>query len=513
VGISANYIASAAHYDAIARRVMVALRRGSRPLALVTGDPPANPQLLCDALRNVAGPEYAVMIISCGPELRREDLERTVPSLAKAKAIAEAEVQPGYRAAALPLFVFFNFDRLTERQIEDIFGDTSRRNELQRAAVLLTPPDFLTRLEQPALRFLKNRIVTQFQFHEVGNGEAITVLHNQLLAQRDRRVEARGFRHGILIGLSAGGVAIAATIGAFILYPTAEQVREAPASNGQSSLVNQQVSMLRPAAEAPQIEAAANVGANSVIMTPPPPPSALPTPTIVENPPPIAVPSATVPPTRPRLSDAEITALLARGYTFLGAGDITSARPFYERAAEAESGLAAFQLGATFDPVFSGRAANRVQALFWYRRARDLGVGEAEQRIKALEPASIVAQEMRGRRTRAEGEREPVLGDLLNLRPAPVEPTIAYPVDEPRGQALSAEPGTIPTGIGEAMSAPSPDNRASAAARPPSPTQASHPSSFRKPHSQKLASSRTLPAHPPTRAIRDVLHKHPDLLK
>ena len=75
-------------------------------------------------------------------------------------------------------------------------------------------------------------------------------------------------------------------------------------------------------------------------------------------------------------------------------GDITSARLFYERAAEAGSGRGALQLGATFDPVILGyvRArsgfADPAQALSWYRRASDLGMVEAEQRIKRFEPLS-----------------------------------------------------------------------------------------------------------------------------
>ncbi|HEY3908487.1 MAG TPA: hypothetical protein VGM07_01195 [Stellaceae bacterium] len=87
-------------------------------------------------------------------------------------------------------------------------------------------------------------------------------------------------------------------------------------------------------------------------------------------------------------------ALLARGDAFRGTGDITSARLFYERAADAKSGLAALRLGATFDTVLPGsgglqaRTADPGKALFWYRRARELGVGEAEQRIKALETRS-----------------------------------------------------------------------------------------------------------------------------
>src|SRR5437660_1674099 len=71
-----QYLASDVHYEALARRIVAALRGDSRPFVLVTGDPPADPQVLSEALGNVAGPGYAVTIIPCGPELRREHLER-----------------------------------------------------------------------------------------------------------------------------------------------------------------------------------------------------------------------------------------------------------------------------------------------------------------------------------------------------------------------------------------------------------------------------------------------------
>jgi hypothetical protein len=59
------------------------------------------------------------------------------------------------------------------------------------------------------------------------------------------------------------------------------------------------------------------------------------------------------------------------------------------------------QLGATFDPVMLGRVdarvgfADRAQALLWYRRARDLGMVEAEQRIKRFETLSPSEQDNR----------------------------------------------------------------------------------------------------------------------
>lgn len=206
-----------------------------------------------------------------------------------------------------------------------------------------------------------------------------------------------------------------------MLRSTTEQVYEAPASTGRSSSVSEEAPLLPPAREPASSNAMERAPAKAETAlarpaAPPPPPArALTTapppsltaappsspapplpPTKVGNQPPTATPPAPVnPPAGPRLSAAEISALVARGEAFVATGDITSARSFferaYDRAADADSGLAALQLGATFDPIVLDRAgirgvsADPVQALSWYRRARELGVAEAEQRIKALE--------------------------------------------------------------------------------------------------------------------------------
>jgi general secretion pathway protein A len=91
------------------------------------------------------------------------------------------------------------------------------------------------------------------------------------------------------------------------------------------------------------------------------------------------------------LSATEIAALVARGDNFIRAGDIASARLFYERAAEAGDRPAALRLGTTFDPGFLARAGLRGitgdtgQAAFWYDRARDLGDAGAAEQPKALD--------------------------------------------------------------------------------------------------------------------------------
>jgi hypothetical protein len=375
---NSNYFGTGAHYEAVAHRIVTALRCGNRPFVLVAGDPPADPQALADALGNVVGFGYAVIIISCGPDLRHEDLKHLM--LAK---------------PASPLFVLDAFDRLSDRQIEDVCEDASRGDPTHWAAVLLVRVDFLALLERPALRFLKERIATQFRFEEVGDDEAIAILHNQLLSQRDRRIEARGFRRGILVGLAAGGAAIAAGIGAFILRSTTERVWEAPATTGSGGAASEQSPLPQPGGEpaasiVPEQTAREMATASALVTAPPSASTPPPLSATVEDQSGAAPPPPAHPRSAPRLSNAEIVGLVARGDTFFSAGDITSARLFYERAAEADSGLAALQLGGTFDPMVLTRArvhgvtADPAQALTWYRRARELGVSEAGQRIKAL---------------------------------------------------------------------------------------------------------------------------------
>ena len=105
--------------------------------------------------------------------------------------------------------------------------------------------------------------------------------------------------------------------------------------------------------------------------------------------------AATLPPptpsSEPRFSATEIAALVARGDASLTTGDVASARLLYESAADSGEARAAVRLGETFDPLFLGHARLRGvpgdlgMALFWYRRARDLGATEVERRLKALE--------------------------------------------------------------------------------------------------------------------------------
>ena len=93
----------------------------------------------------------------------------------------------------------------------------------------------------------------------------------------------------------------------------------------------------------------------------------------------------------PAVIQADAAGLITRGDTFLGTGDIASARLYYEQAADAGSARAAMFLGLTFDPAFLDRAGTRglhgdvSQAAMWYRRARDLGEPEAVRLLAGLD--------------------------------------------------------------------------------------------------------------------------------
>ena len=90
-----------------------------------------------------------------------------------------------------------------------------------------------------------------------------------------------------------------------------------------------------------------------------------------------------------------MAALVSRGDAFLSAGDIVSARRFYERAADGGDRGAALRLSATFDPAFlswtrvRGIADDPVQASSWYRRAVDLGNPAAQGHLQNLEQQRV----------------------------------------------------------------------------------------------------------------------------
>jgi len=96
-----------------------------------------------------------------------------------------------------------------------------------------------------------------------------------------------------------------------------------------------------------------------------------------------------------KLTPTEKKRLVERGSMFVGSGDLVNARRLYERAAETGDPQAAIYLGETYDPAFLKRArfgksvrGHLKSAVYWYRRARDLGSNEANEMLKLYAKSS-----------------------------------------------------------------------------------------------------------------------------
>jgi type II secretory pathway predicted ATPase ExeA len=127
----------------------------------------------------------------------------------------------------------------------------------------------------------------------------------------------------------------------------------------------------------------------------PAPPAAVPAPPVAAVAPPArdaiaAVEPAAAPVVAPKMAAAEVGVLVQRGDQLLAAGDIASARRFYERAASAGEAVAALGLGKSYDPVYLRQAGTRgvsgdpAKAAVWYGKAADLGNAEAKTRLARL---------------------------------------------------------------------------------------------------------------------------------
>ena len=110
---------------------------------------------------------------------------------------------------------------------------------------------------------------------------------------------------------------------------------------------------------------------------------------------PVLVPPAVnkTPPPRELLTEdrARAERMLAQGVKHWEQGNISAARMFFQRAAEAGLAAGALRMGGTYDPseltrlnALAGVPPDRNEARKWYERARDLGDQEAEERLARL---------------------------------------------------------------------------------------------------------------------------------
>jgi hypothetical protein len=408
VEATSGYLASEAHCLSVAGRILAALHRDVS-VVLVIGDPTADPQLLSQALRKLAGSRHRVIGISCGPELTGEAVSRAGSVVATLPAGGGTVTISDTAETDAPLFVFDEAERLSDQQLGEICATIQRGAKQNAAGVLLARRGFLARLEQPSLQFLREPLVLQLRFDEIGDDEGIDFLRHQL-AVRHSQDETRHGRPILFRSLAVLGVLAALGVGAslavhYVRIPDVKTPGErspAPAGNPSPSVAPPQpapqaspsAAVLPPTPEPPKPQPAPAVPTPAPLRPEqmPQPSASVPTPAA---PPAAATPQAPSPPVQSRagqhLSAADIAALVTRGDAFLSAGDIASARLFYERAADAGDSAAALRLGATFDPNFLGRVGVRgnpgdpAQAASWYRRARDLGDAAAAERLKNLE--------------------------------------------------------------------------------------------------------------------------------
>jgi len=154
-------------------------------------------------------------------------------------------------------------------------------------------------------------------------------------------------------------------------------------AEAKSSLIIAAAAMIAPEQQpAPRQRSVASVG------TPPAP--------LEASPPP--APQATLPAASPPSSQsAEPTeeqrraaAFLDRGRTQVERGNISAARLFFRRAADAGLALGALALAGTYDPNelarlrVAGVQPDLALAREWYEKARQLGASEAEERVRRL---------------------------------------------------------------------------------------------------------------------------------
>jgi hypothetical protein len=180
-----DYFATEVHYRSLAGRIITVL--GGFNVVVVTGDPAASARLLSTALSEAAASRYTVIDFSCGSELGRRVPLRFRHALSTSLAGDGAKGEElGSSAAEALLVVFDDADRLSDEAIEEIFKNIYLRTSFDHrriaAAVLLARPDFLARLERPALRFwlAKRLLVARLRFLELDDDEILAFIRRQL---------------------------------------------------------------------------------------------------------------------------------------------------------------------------------------------------------------------------------------------------------------------------------------------------------------------------------------------
>jgi hypothetical protein len=407
-----EYFATTEHYQRLAQAIVDALRRHG--LVVVTGDPPANPSKLVAALREVSAPR-AVIDVSCSPSLDCRELLPREPVGADEPVPIRPGEKPVGAAPPAPIFVCVEADRLTDDQIAELCRTVAQADPAEpvtpATAVLLARSGFVTRTKGAEFDLLAEGLAAHLPVQHLERDEVEPFIRHQL--PPGAAADLLTGQRIALIALTSGGdpaevnrlgrrmldiepdvapsplmpprryafsrrllAAVAVCVGVVWLAASALEPQHLDAL---VEFVRDRILPRNEASEAPHSvrEApapSASVGSSSTSFgSASVPPSAA----VVEE-------TTTEPTTMGslRLSASEAGALVERGDAFLGAGDIVSARLFFERAADGGDGRAAMRMAVTYDAALLERAGVHLagdpeRAAFWYQRARELGKDKA----------------------------------------------------------------------------------------------------------------------------------------
>ena len=212
VEATSGYLASEPHYLSVAGRILAALGDKGN-LVVVTGDPPADPQPLTRALRQLAGPRHSVIGIPCGPELTGEEVSRAGSVVAMLPPGGGTVTISDTPETDAPLFIFDEAERLSDQQLGEICATLQHGARQKAAGVLLARQGFLARLEEPPLQFLREPLALRLRFDVIGDDEGIDFLRHQL-AVRHSQDETRRGRPILSRSLAVLGVLAALGVGA-----------------------------------------------------------------------------------------------------------------------------------------------------------------------------------------------------------------------------------------------------------------------------------------------------------
>lgn len=423
----ADYLATEAHSLSLAARIYEAIRRGRR-FVFLAYDEPSDLERFNRALVSVASGQFAIIRIPCGPQFTPEQLLRSLPS------------GPGGPTPVPPrqqLFVFEAADQLSDAQFADVFRLVAPQGSAPFPAVILGNSQLLARLDRLRTDMSRNALAVKFYFRDLGREEIEPFIRSQL--QNDTRVTAfTGEAIGAIADFSGGDPTLVNRLAKIMLenpdWTGKEQERERraivgpplPALERRPQLFWKVAIGILLCSAASGWMVIGNFGRHDDlqidIQTPtdisvnPSAPAEEHSPIVLTQEPPSEPPSADSETPRedadfhqnlPRgeanqasttakpaatLHPDEIAALLARGKAFLEVRDLTSARLYFERAAEAGDPHAALLVGKTFDLRFLVRAGipgiqgDRQRALVWYRRAHELGEPDALRLLDKLSP-------------------------------------------------------------------------------------------------------------------------------